>query len=144
MKIKLYNTRSTNNTIGKVLTDELETEIRLKSATNIKTPIVLLFSENFPHFNYAWLDDFNRYYFITNIESFPNHIYQLTLSIDVLETYKTDILNSSGFISKQETINPYYNTDYESEIKKEVDIYKSDTKINVTARNNVLITLGGV
>lgn len=144
MEIKLYNTKSENNTINKTLENETSFTIRFKGVADIKNPVVILNSSTFLNFNYAYIPDFKRYYFIENIEIQPNNIYTLKLTVDVLESFKTDILNSNGFISRQTEINNYYNTEYESEIKKQVDIYKSNVTIDLNAKTKILVTIGGV
>lgn len=144
MIIKLYNTSDTNNTINKSLENEKQYNIKFKGIADIKNPVVILNSETFVNYNYAYIPDFNRYYFINNVEIQPNNIYKLTLTVDVLESFKTDILASKGFISRQTDINSYYNTEYESEIKKQVDIYKSNVTFDLTAKTKVLVTIGGV
>ena len=145
MKIILYNTTDNNNVINKVLRDSTEFDIKFKDKTDIMKPVVLLHSETDVNFNYAYMENFKRFYFIESIEIFPNNIYSLSLTCDVLESFKDEILKSNGYISQQnENINPYYNTDYETEVKKEVDLYESDTEINVDEKSIILVTVGGV
>lgn len=144
MVIKLYKTTDTNNTINKTLTNETEYTIKFKGIADIKNPVVLLTSESFLNFNYAYIPDFERFYFINNIEINPNKIYTLNLSVDVLESFKNDILASKGMITKQTNINNYYNDSYESEIKKQVDIYKSTVTFDLESKDKVLVTIGGV
>lgn len=144
MVIKLYKTTDTNNTINKTLSNETEYTIKFKGVADIKNPVVLLTSETFLNFNYAYIPDFERFYFINNIEINPNKIYTLNLSVDVLESFKNDILSSKGMITKQTNINNYYNDSYESEIKKQVDIYKSTVTFDLESKDKVLVTIGGV
>lgn len=144
MVIKLYKITDTNNTINKTLTNETEYTIKFKGVADIKKPVVLLTSETFLNFNYAYIPDFERFYFINNIEINPNKIYTLNLSVDVLESFKNDILASKGMITKQTNINSYYNDSYESEIKKQVDIYKSNVTFDLESKDKVLVTIGGV
>ena len=144
MEIKLYNTKNENNTINKTLENETVYNIRFKDIADVKKPVVILNSSTFLNFNYAYIPDFKRYYFIENIEIQPNNIYKLSLSVDVLESFKNDILNSNGFISRQTDINNYYNTEYASEIKKQVDIYKSNVTIDLDTKTKILVTIGGI
>lgn len=144
MVIKLYKITDTNNTINKTLTNETEYAIKFKGIADIKNPVVLLTSETFLNFNYAYIPDFERFYFINNIEINPNKIYTLNLSVDVLESFKNDILSSKGMITKQTNINNYYNDSYESEIKKQVDIYKSNVTFDLESKDKVLVTIGGI
>lgn len=144
MIMKMYNTNDSNNTINKTLANETEFNIKLKGDTSITQPIVVLHSNNIILFNYAYIPEFNRYYFVDKIELFPNGIYSITLKVDVLESFKNDIKNSYGMISKQTNINHYYNDSYESEIKKEVDLYRSNITFNLDTKEKILVTIGGV
>lgn len=144
MIMKMYNTSDSNNTINKTLANETEFNIKLKGDTSITQPVVVLHSNNIILFNYAYIPEFNRYYFVDKIELFPNGIYNITLKVDVLESFKNDIKNSYGMISKQTNINNYYNDGYESEIKKEVDLYHSNITFNLDTKEKVLVTIGGV
>lgn len=144
MIMKMYNTSDSNNTINKTLTNETEFNIKLKSNTSITQPVVVLHSNNIILFNYAYIPEFNRCYFVDKIELFPNGIYNITLKVDVLESFKNDIKNSYGMISKQTNINNYYNNGYESEIRKEVNLYRSNVTFNLDTKEIVLVTIGGV
>lgn len=144
MIMKMYNTSDSNNTINKTLANETEFNIKLKGDTSITQPIVVLYSNNIILFNYAYIPEFNRYYFVDKIELFPNGIYNITLNVDVLESFKNDIKNSYGIISKQTNINNYYNDSYESEIKKEVDLHRSTVSFDLDVKEKILVTIGGV
>lgn len=143
MLMKLYTTKTPNNTIGKVLENETEYNIKFKSKADRTKPVVVLMSETMIDFNYAYIPDFNRYYFVESIEVTPNKIYNISLRCDVLESFKNDILKSSGFVNQQTTTNKYYNSDYQTEIKKEVDVIKSNVTLDTT-KSTILVTIGGV
>jgi hypothetical protein len=143
MLMKLYTTKTPNNTIGKVLENETEYNIKFKSQADRTKPVVVLMSETMIDFNYAYIPDFNRYYFVESIEVTPNKIYNISLRCDVLESFKNDILASSGFVNQQTTPNKYYNSDYQTEIKKEVDVIKSNVTLDTT-KSTILVTIGGV
>lgn len=143
MLMKLYTTKTPNNTIGKVLENETEYNIKFKSQADRTKPVVVLMSETMIDFNYAYIPDFNRYYFVESIEITPNKIYNISLRCDVLESFKNDILESSGFVNQQTTPNKYYNSDYQTEIKKEVDVIKSNVTLDTT-KSPILVTIGGV
>ena len=144
--VLLYTCKDSNNTIGKALESPVTFDsVLFKESTNVIEPVVTfkgdetIFSKN-----YAYIPTFNRYYFITGIKVFPANFYELSLKVDVLESFKNDILSSSGFISKSTDINPYYNGDYENEVRKEIDIYSSDVTIDIETTSRILVTVGGV
>lgn len=143
MIIKLFNTSDSNNTINKTLTNETEFNIKFKGQADIINPVVKLQSETPILFNYGYIPDFKRYYFINNIVIEPNEIYRLELNVDVLESFKTDILTCYGYIKQSNNINEYYNAGYETEERKETEIFKGDVTIDRNKRTNVLVTIGG-
>lgn len=49
-------------------------------------------------YNYAYISDFGRYYFITNITHDTNSIYTIYLATDVLASFRTSIRNSSQYV----------------------------------------------
>ena len=141
MVIKLYNVSDDNNVLNKTLTDEKSIEIKLKSSVDISRPAIVLKSESFLNYNYAFIPVFQRYYYIDKISIIQQNIYEISLIVDVLMSFKSDILNSEGLVTQSTETNPYFNSGYKSEIKKEVDIFKSDTEIDYGS-TNVLITVG--
>ena len=141
MILELYKTIDSNNTINKELTNKKTYDIKLKENTNIINPMIILSSETLlTSYNYAYIPDFERYYFINSITINSKKVYVLSLECDVLESFKTDILNSNAYIGKSDTINNYYNSN-NSEVRKEVNIYYSDVELE-KEDNKILITFG--
>lgn len=144
MKITLYNTTSTYNCINKTLTNSTDFEVKLKDSTSMTKPIILLnTSLDLSNYNYCYIPKFKRYYFLTNITIQRQNLFIIDLDIDVLESYKNDILNSVAYISQTINSNPYYNRDYETEIRKKCTIYKSSIT-NELNNNIIMVTVGGL
>ena len=143
MLLKLYNTNSETNRINKLLTDETEFDVRLKDKSSVVNPVLLLKSETYINFNYAYIPKFQRYYFVDDISVFPNKMYLLTLRCDVLTSFKDDILKSYARIIEQTNSNAYYDSNLKSEVRKEVDTYMSNVSFDLTADSMVLVTIGG-
>ena len=143
MLLKLYNTNSETNRINKVLTDETEFDVRLKDKSSVVNPVLLLKSETYISFNYAYIPKFQRYYFVDDISVYPNKMYILTLRCDVLTSFKDDILKSYARIIEQTNSNAYYDSNLKSEVRKEVDTYMSNVSFDLTADSMVLVTIGG-
>lgn len=142
MKLILYITTSAENVINKDKVQDAEIDIKFKDRNNFIKPDILLKYDGKITSNYAYIDYYDRYYFIENIDVFPNGIYQLHLRCDVLESFKNDILDSYGTIVQRENGNPYYNTEYLFEIRKEVDTYPSDVELEET-KNTIMVAIGG-
>lgn len=55
--------------------------------------------DQIPAYNYAYIPDFSRYYYITDWV-FIGGLWRASLTVDVLATYKTQILASSQFVAR--------------------------------------------
>lgn len=96
----LYNNRSDSREINKNLTELSTINITLYLDTNVATPVFKV--KNFiNNANYMYVPDLHRYYYINNY-TLSNQCVYLHCSVDVLETYKTEILNSECLISRSE------------------------------------------
>ena len=62
-------------------------------------PVVQLKHSDPTAFNYAYIADFKRYYFINDIR-YDSGLWILQLNVDVLATYKTSIGSTSGYITR--------------------------------------------
>lgn len=143
MIISLYTTNSSNMLLEKELTNKIDYDIKFKDRASIINPTIILKSDTYINSNYCFIPSFNRYYYIENVEVFPNDIYNISLQCDVLMSFKDDIKNSYAFISQSTNDNKYYNSDYQSEVKKEVDIFESDITID-EEQTLILCSIGGV
>lgn len=117
MKIILYNNQSTNNVINKTLTQVQEIDITFKGVCDILKPTIKIKSDVLIKANYLYIEDFQRYYFIDNIQIEPKDIYILYCSIDVLKTYSLNIID------------------------KKVNLFYSDVTLDDT-ESTILITTG--
>lgn len=102
MIIKLYKNNSENNRIGKSLVQKAQKDCVLKQNCSILSPeIELTFEEGtMQDINYMYIPQFGRYYFIDNIETLIGERYRIKASVDVLESYKTDILDVDCIINE--------------------------------------------
>lgn len=110
MDITLYQNISENNRVGKTLINVQTFTGNLRQSTSIINPVIMLNADNPTAYNYAYIPAFNRYYFINKIEAYRTGLFILTMSVDVLETYKTEIKGMLAIIDKNETVgNNYFN-----------------------------------
>lgn len=122
MKIHFYQTNSENNRLEKVLENELTIEGSFKTEVDVLNPILSVKNKNVPQYNYCYIPNINRYYFVDKVEITQTNIFTVYLSIDVLMTYKDAIKDLTVVVSSSQS-NPYYNgyvegydvrTDYET------------------------------
>lgn len=71
-------------------------DVLLKSPTSLHTPT---FSISAASFDYNYLKWNDRYYFVTDVVSKNNGLWEVSAVCDVLATYKTDIIASTQFVS---------------------------------------------
>lgn len=53
-------------------------------------------------YNYMYIEEFGRWYFIDEIISVRNRLWTIRATVDVLMSFKTDILNCQAIIDKTE------------------------------------------
>lgn len=105
--LKLYKNNSENNVIDKDIVNETVINGYSRSVVDMLNPVIELAGIELNEFNYCYVQELQRYYYIENITISPNGVYKLSLQVDVLKTYKDDILASSGLITKNQLYNPY-------------------------------------
>ena len=104
MEIKFYKNKSAPNIIPKELEYKFNRIANLKNNTSIINPVITLNVKDYDwviQCNYIFISDFNRYYFIDDIK-IVNALIEISMTCDVLESFKNDILNSTQIIARQE------------------------------------------
>ena len=100
MKLEFFHTDDSSNTINKTLTKISEKDVTLKASTDILAPRMIFLAKDFSTtINYMKMLD--KYYFVDLQFIRNNSLVIVNSSIDVLETYKDNILNSQADIIKK-------------------------------------------
>ena len=145
MIISLFISRDEKNVINKNLPEPYEIEGHLKGETSITDPIITIDLENPSLYNYAYIQAFKRYYFINDIKSIRNNLWELSIHVDVLMTYKNEIGNCTAIIDTTEEtgLNNYLSNDgYKALVKTKTDIISFPSGLNDDGEY-ILITAGG-
>ena len=102
--IKLYQNKAEANRVDKTNYITLVKEVLgvLRESTSIIDFSVVLELDTFPNFNYVYIEIFNRYYFVSDIVSVNKNIWEVSLSCDVLMSYKDAINACTGFVDRNE------------------------------------------
>lgn len=101
--IELMHNSDEYNKISKSPSSRLTLEGTLKEETSIVDPVVLIeYDGVLTNVNYAHIATFNRWYFITDITSVRTGLWRVSMHCDVLKTYSSAILGSTGVIARQE------------------------------------------
>lgn len=114
LSIQLMNNSSPVEKIEKTLSAGSTYSCALKDDTSVLDPVIILqTSDNIFSYNYMYISDFGRYYFIKDIVSLNNNRWQITAHVDVLETYKQQILSNEAVIKRSEKLFNLYLDDPE-------------------------------
>lgn len=146
MNIILYNNQSENNKIGKTLVELKNYTGSLKGQSSILSPVFTIkddLSESDMKANYCYIPDFGRYYFITDITNVRTGLWQFSCSVDVLETYKAEILENTGIISRQENVWNMYLNDSEFRIYQNPNVITKTFPSGFSTQSFVLAVSGG-
>lgn len=104
MRIVLYKNESEPIRVDKSLTQIAEVEGYLREETSLLRPsfAVELSSDLICNVNYAYVEEFNRFYFVGNPESIRTGLWLFPMKVDVISTYKADIRNNYAIIGRNE------------------------------------------
>ena len=118
--IQLYHNNSEPERIGKSLSATQSFTGSLKDQTSIINPSILVKSAGVPQGNYARIDAFGRYYFITDIVSVRNELWEIKMHVDVLQTYASQIKAGEEMVSRQELNYNNYIQDNQAPLSSDV------------------------
>ena len=104
--INLYNISDEMNRVRKNVsgTKVAELSCHYKEPCSIEDPVVTLKRTNL-NFNYAYLPELGRYYFVQDIQLMPGGIMEISLHVDVLMSFQNNIANSL-LIAERSTNHP--------------------------------------
>ena len=96
----------------------------LRSGTDLVDPEIVVELDTLPSFNYVYITEFNRYYFVTDIGSIATKLWSIKLHCDVLYSHRARILELECEIDRNE-----YDFDLLLEDKERVSEAKYDVEI---------------
>ena len=90
-KIDTYTNTSDDHTINKVLTAvSSQVDCLLKNDTELIRPELIMSGSTSQDFNYVYIEDFGRYYFVRN-RTYSKQHYIVSLEVDVLMSFRSEI-----------------------------------------------------
>lgn len=96
MNVIFYSVKDPKNKLSKKLASANTVSGHLKESCSILSPTIgFAYFSTFKNYNYAYIEEYGRYYFITDV-TFDGHVLEMKMEVDPLMTWKTDILNSTG------------------------------------------------
>lgn len=80
----------------------------LRNGCSITNPVLEININKVSNYNYCYIPKFNRYYYIDDIVSIKNNLWEFRMSVDVLMSFKEDILSQQALIGRNEfEFNPF-------------------------------------
>lgn len=115
MEINLYINTSDNYVVSKNISMQASLQgCVLKDDTSVENPVILVRNTgNISEYNYMYIPDFHRYYYIEEIVSVQNGLWELHGHVDVLQTYGNAIKGLTATCKRQENLFNMYLDDPE-------------------------------
>ena len=144
MTVIFYKYNGIKNKINKTLENGLTVnDVIMRNDFDITAFELLIKDTNFnSEYNYCYIQDLGRYYFIESVEKMNGSIYKIRLTVDVLKSFSTQIENINAIITKSENpdndfVDCAKSENYTSEVINLTDNFKH-------SGNLILVTsLGG-
>lgn len=112
MKATFYSTKSDNRKLRKDLSLVKEVNYINKSNDSVLNPIIVVDTfDGFEKVNYAFIEQYKRYYFVTDIQPIAGGRLQITLKVDVLQSYSDSIANTEAIIERSSSYGNSYIVD---------------------------------
>lgn len=146
MDITLHVNSSERQAISKSLDSGTVLSGSLRNESSVINPSFLIEYENPTGFNYCYIADFGRYYFITNITSIRTNIWRIDCTVDVLMSFSSEILNLDVIVNYESSPDDesYMNGEpWQSLVKTRTDVINFPYGL-LDDGEYILITSGGI
>ena len=144
MRIKIFHNSSDDRCLDKDIEELFTITGQLKMECPIEDPVIRVAGDiaNAINANYAYIEEFGRYYYIRGKKAIRDNLYELTFHIDVLSTYKEGIRESEGVIERQENNWNLYLNDGSLKTYTPTNTFTRNFPNGFTAGSYVLIMSG--
>lgn len=142
--IDLYNVSDDNEKVNKTLGTAKEfTNCSIKEQTDI-TNITLRIqtTDNLSAYNYVYVSEYGRYYFIDRIETTPTGFWVLSCRCDVLMSFASQILDLRGTVTRSESLFNMYLMDERYKAYAYRDIVTKQFPSAIEDDSCILMTVG--
>lgn len=101
MEVIFYYNASDDRVINKVLIGGTSFQGTPIGEASVMSPTIRFERQDVVRFNYAYIPEFERYYTITNVTSYREGIWDVSFAVDVLMSFRGDIMALSVIVDKQ-------------------------------------------
>lgn len=112
MNLNLYTISDDKRKVKKTVGTATQLTGTLREECSVLDPVITIESSaNISGKNYAYISDFGRYYFITDITAVTDKLWRIAMHVDVLMSYSTQLLATEMIAKRQENLINYYLND---------------------------------
>ena len=146
--IILYKNNSDTKEMNKVLTNSLSVRGNLIEATSVEHPSIVFELSNgnddiIPQYNYCYIPNFERYYFVEDKVNVGRNLWRLELrESDVLMSFKDGINATSGLITRNS--NTYNDSLVDDLIPKKNELNITESSMTPATNKGFLLNLENV
>lgn len=143
MEIQLYNYTGKANVINKALPEALTLTGNV-GGVDIRKPTVTVTCDEVFNYNYCYISELKRYYFVSSVVQRADGVAALSLTCDVLTTFAKQIMQSKITVTTQTTDTAPYMSGNTVQYNVAPDIKRySFADAFTTDGNIIMITLKG-
>lgn len=101
MEVQFFYNTSDSRVINKNIIAGGTFEGQARDEVDIMNPVILFDTDGILRFNYAYIPEFQRYYEVVNKNSFREGLFEVSFAVDVLMSFRGDILQLNVVVDKQ-------------------------------------------
>lgn len=101
MEVIFYYNASDDRVINKVLVGGRSFIGEFREDVNVMNPVIRFEDSDVLRYNYAYIPELQRYYTISSVTSFRQGIWDVEFAVDVLMSFRGDIMALSVIVDKQ-------------------------------------------
>ncbi len=101
MQVSFYYNMSDSRVINKSIQLGAEFAGQARDVKDVMSPVVIFDTDQVLRYNYAYIPQLQRYYFVTDTEVTREGLITVTFSVDVLMSFKAHILQLPVVVDKQ-------------------------------------------
>ena len=124
MQVVLYVNKSDKRKLEKELIEVANIDCKIKDDCSILNPTLIIKIDSVDY-NYVYIPEFNRYYYIDDIVTLNSRLKEISCSVDVRQSYREQLRDTSAIIARNER---YYNQYIPD------NMIGADSRIEVTAK----------
>lgn len=101
MEVIFYYNASDDRVINKTLVGGKSFIGVPRDEVDVMAPVIRFESDEILRYNYAYIPELQRYYVVTSVNAYRDGIWDVSLSVDVLMSFRGDIMALSVIVDKQ-------------------------------------------